>query len=497
MSVASGTGPSQADVRARVQEAVRALPTIVDEVMARSGIPGVAVAVVHEGAMRYGAGFGRRSLDDPHEERVDIDTAFQLASVSKPIAATVIAALVHRGEVGWDSRISDLMPGFDLGDEFVTRHVTVGDLLAHRSGLPHAAGDDLEDIGYRWPDILNRIGMLDPHPFRAQHAYSNFGFTAAAQAVAHAVGVEWEELAEREVFRPLRMASGSYRAADFHARTNRAALHARIDGRWSAAFTRDPDQQAAAGGASASVRDIARWMRLLLGRGTVDDLSLFGEDALLPALTPQSLAKPPRTVEATPRHYGYGFNIVTSDGGRMSFGHSGGFVLGAGTVFRVIPDLDLGIAVLTNAAPIGGAEAIASSVQDIVEVGRITRDWYPAYAGLFAPLTDATGDLVGRTPARTAPTVDLAPYTGEYQDAYFGPAHVVQSHGRLCVQLGPARSYRLDLRPWGEDVFAFVPHGENAPDGSLSTASFQWQGDRVDRMRLEFFASNGRGTWTR
>lgn len=484
--------------RARIAEAADALPSVIDDMMARSGVPGISFAMVHEGSTVVDGGIGLRSLADSAAKPVDADTVFQLASVSKPIAATVIAALVARGELNWDSRIVDIMPELDLGEEYVNREVTIGDLLAHRSGLPHAAGDDLEDIGFCWPEILNRIGMLDSHSFRSRHAYSNFGFTAAAQAASRLSGSSWEELAHREVFGPLTMKTASYRHADFIAQKNRASLHASKAGKWVAAFDRDPDQQAPAGGASASVRDLARWMLLLLGRGTFGNVRLFDEPDIMPALTPQAMSGPPITMGSNARQYGFGFNISAGDSGRVSYGHSGGFLLGAGTTFRIIPDLDFGIAVLTNAAPMGVAESIAATIMDLVEFGEVTRDWYSLYFDLLAPLHSAAGDLLGGVATPAGVMKDFTEYVGDYEDEYFGPARVIESNPHeLSVLLGPEFGYRLDLIPWSTDVFAFVPHGESATDGSLSSLQFGRDGGRITRMHLEFFGSNGRGTWKR
>lgn len=136
-------------------------------------MPGLAIAVVHDDEVIFLKGFGHREAGKP--EAVDADTVFQIASLSKPVSATVVAALVSDGIVSWDSKIADLDPAFRLADPYPTSQLTVRDLFSHRSGLPGTAGDDLEDIGYDRAEILHRLRFVPPSSsFRAGYSYSNF-----------------------------------------------------------------------------------------------------------------------------------------------------------------------------------------------------------------------------------------------------------------------------------------------------------------------------------
>ena len=146
--------------------------------------------------------------------------------------------------------------------------MTIRDLLSHRSGLPDHAGDLLEDQGYSREEMLNRLRYVPTeNHFRSDYAYTNFGFTAAAVAAARAAGKTWEELAADRLYRPLGMASTSSRYADFFAAKDHAPGHVRENGKWIAKYQRDPDAQSPAGGVSSSVRDMAQWIRLMLGDG--------------------------------------------------------------------------------------------------------------------------------------------------------------------------------------------------------------------------------------
>ena len=190
-----------------VDNAVAKLDGIADELLKSSGIPGMAVAVVHGGKTLYAKGFGvkdaTKPADDPNN-RVGPDTVFQLASLSKPLGSTVIAHQVGRKAVDWSTPVVDKLPWFALSDPAVTRMLTIGDLYSHRSGLPDHAGDKLEDLGYDRRFILERLRQLPLAPFRISYAYTNFGVTAAAEAVAAAAGASWEALSAQGLPRPPR-----------------------------------------------------------------------------------------------------------------------------------------------------------------------------------------------------------------------------------------------------------------------------------------------------
>ena len=312
-----------------VENAVAKLDGLAEELMRKSGIPGMAVAVVHGGKTVYAKGFGVK--DVRNGEKIDPDTVFQLASLSKPISATVVAQQVGVNAIGWDTPVVEKLPWFALSDPVVTRMVTVGDMFSHRSGLPDHAGDMLEDLGHDRRYVLERLRQLPLDPFRISYAYTNFGLTAGAEAVAVSAGKSWEDLSDEVLFDPLGMASTSYEFSDYEAQPNRAVGHIHVDGRYEPLYIRDAQREAAAGGVSSSVNDMTHWLAMVLGDGRYQDTQIVDEKALLPAVTPQIVSS--RATEPAMRSgfYGYGFNVGATSAARMELSHSGAFELGAGT----------------------------------------------------------------------------------------------------------------------------------------------------------------------
>ncbi len=176
----------------------------------QTSVPGLAIAVLFQDKVVYAKGFGVRDVNS--KAPVNADTVFQLASASKPVGATVVAALIGEGKITWDSSLDELDPTFVMSDPWVTHEVTIRDMYTHRSGLPEHTGDMLEDLGFTRAEILRRLRYQQPgSSFRSQYAYTNFGITAAAVAAAKACGLEWENASEEKLYKPLGMIATSSR----------------------------------------------------------------------------------------------------------------------------------------------------------------------------------------------------------------------------------------------------------------------------------------------
>ncbi|HET8524713.1 MAG TPA: serine hydrolase domain-containing protein, partial [Thermomicrobiales bacterium] len=356
----------------RASLAISRVPALAQQILEQSGVPGMSVAVVVNNTIAFLGGFGVREIGKT--EPVDEDTVFQIASLSKSVASTVVSAVVADGVIGWQSRIADLDPTFALHDAWPTSEVTLADLFSHRSGLRDHAGDLLEDLGFGREEVLHRLRYLLPaYSFRAGYIYTNFGLTAAAVAAAKATGRPWEDLSRDRLYQPLGMSRTSSRFADYMAATNRATPHVKQGDHWVVTpDQRNPDAQTPAGGVSSTARDLARWMRLQLGQGTVDGREWIPADALAPTHIPQAVSKAPAD-PATQRasFYGLGIGVSYDDFGQVVWSHSGAFALGAGTAYYLLPGSGFGVLALTNGMPVGAPEALCLSVLDLAQRGEV------------------------------------------------------------------------------------------------------------------------------
>ncbi|MGH9097754.1 MAG: serine hydrolase [Acidimicrobiales bacterium] len=448
-----------------VQQAVDALDGLASELLQSTGVPGMAIAVVHNDKVVYAKGFGVRKVGT--SQRVNADTVFELASTSKPIAASVVAGAIAQKVVSWSDPVVSYLPSFALSDPWVTQHVTIGDLFAHRSGLPDHSGDLTEDLGYDQATIIQRLRYYPLDRFRDSYAYSNFGLTTAALAVAAAKKLSFQDLCQQILFGPLGMSSTSTLYADYQARSNVAAIHVRpglTSGPWEAKYTRDADAQAPAGGISSNVNDMALWMRLILASGTFQGKELLDADALLESHTPQIVNRPPAEPADRAGSYGFGSNVAVDDTGRVRFSHAGAFALGVSTNVVFLPSASLGIVALTNGMPIGVPEGLGQSFMDIVELGKVQQDWQPLlWDKVFKNFYVNPSPLAGKTaPVNPTPAGPANAYTGTYTNDLYGPATITGStSGNLMLQLGP-KPMAFPLNHWDGDTFSYEPTGENA-----------------------------------
>ena len=498
----------QASTDASVQKAVLEIDKLAQKQIDEGKVPGLALAVVYKDKVIFAKGYGKKLVLDQSgknislsNNQIDADTVFQIASISKSVASTVVAAVVgdKNGDktISWDAKVSDLDPSFALSDPFVTANLTVRDLFCHRSGLPSHAGDPLEDMGYTQAEVLHRLRYQKPSSsFRAGYAYTNFGLTEGALAATKAAKNTkdaWADLSSEKLYRPLGMTATSSRFDDFWGRENKAYGHMKVDGKWVHKKQRQPDAQSPAGGCSTSVNDLAKWMRLQLGDGKFEGKQIIAQSAIAETHKPHMLTGM-SPLSGRPDFYGLGFNVSYDKNGRLVLGHSGAFVLGAGTNVRMIPSEQLGICVVTNGSPVGVAEGLANTFTDSALYGEQSQDWLALFAQIFAdPAT--LGENVGDyTHPPAAPRAALAndAYTGVYENEFWGEVKVSEVDGKLNALLG--KDLSVPLKHYDRDTFTFELTCEDLGGVSAMTFTVSPAG-KAQSVLVENLNENGNGTF--
>ncbi|MDK2123011.1 serine hydrolase [Parachitinimonas caeni] len=481
---AQGINPAQ------LTQAINQLATQAQQQITAGNVPGLAVAVVHQGRLVYSKGYGVREAGKAG--LVSTDTVFQLASLSKPVGATVVAALVAEGKISWDSKLNLLDPGFALQDPWVTREITVRDMYSHRSGLPAHAGDAIEDLGYDGAEVIHRLRYQKAvSSFRSTYAYTNFGLTAAGVAAARAYGLDWATASEQKLYKPLGMWTASSRFSDFMAKADKALGHVRQGDKWVHTVQRNPDAQSPAGGVSASVSDLSKWMLYQLAQAgknpSLDEthhphmLTGFGHGTGLP------------------NFYGLGWGVNYDEAGRLRLSHSGGFAMGASTRVILLPSEQLGVIVLTNVPPVGVAEGLAQNFVDTTLYGKPTQDWLALFRQVFSQ-----GSAIGLLPVSDfskPPTVTTPPlandaYIGRYgNNPLFGEAVISEQAGQLVLTFAQQK-VAYPLRHYQRDTFTYDTIGENAVGPAGVTFTIGSDG-KASEVSIENLSATGQGVFRR
>lgn len=453
-------------------------------------VPGLALAVVKDGAAVVTKGYGVRWLGDA--SAVDEHTRFPIASNSKVFTAAALGILVDDQKIEWDAPVVRYLPWFQMWDPWVTRELTVRDLLVHRSGLGLGAGDLLwwPSSTYSRRQIAERLRYLRPATsFRSAYAYDNVLYLVAGEVIEAVSGQSWEDFVQARLLTPMGMAQSTTRSSAAATSPNLATPHARVDGTVRAIARFESDTVNPAGGIVTNAADIARWLGVFLARGQLPGGGRAYSERTAAELESPVVPMPrgavrPGLEAARPEFLFYALGLDVRDyRGHRVLTHTGGL---PGYVSRVLwmPDQRLGIAVLTNQESGAAFDALTYSILDAY-LGVHDTDWFAGYqraiaatAGLRAEQArdrDTTRD------STSTPSLSLGKYAGTYRDAWYGEIGLAMENGRLVMRFSHTPSLVGDLEHWQHDTFvvkwrdrelradAFVTFALR-PDGSIEQA---------------------------
>jgi len=491
--------PAQASTPASLSSSAAAvLPPVFDAVVARAmktfDVPGMAVAVVKDGQIVLAKGFGLRKLGEAAP--VDARTLFGIASNTKAFTATALGLLVEEGKIEWDGEVSRYLPWFQMWDPYVTREMTVRDLLVHRSGLGLGAGDLLlwPATTYTRREIVSRLRFVRPATsFRSAYAYDNMLYIAAGEVIEAVSGVTWEDFVAERILKKAGMTSSRPRHSADLLGANVAIPHALLEDRPTPVAIDENDHMNPAGGIVSCADDMARWMLIHLSGGKLaDGTRLFSEGTerqLTSLVTPIPISDPAPELAAQRMNFnGYALGLRVNDyRGRKLVNHTGGL---SGYVSRVVmvPELGLGVAVLTNQESDEAYNAVIYAVLDQA-MGAPAYDWAGAYLKVRdrsrARSAEAQKKETSKRDAALPPSLPLAAYAGAYADAWYGSIVVtVEGEGeaaRLTMSFARTPGLVGDMEPWSRETFvvrwrdrelradAFVTFGLD-PDGAIVEA---------------------------
>lgn len=473
-----------------IELAVNSIDALANRLLQRTGLPGLAVAVVHKDQVIYAKGFGVRQVGT--DKKVDPDTVFQLASISKSLASTVAAGAVGHYKINWQDPVQKYLPNFTLANPVIGSQVTIADMFSHRSGLPGRAGDDLEFLGCSRSKIIHQLRYEPLNPYDTTYGYANFGLTVGAEAVAAAAGQSWEDLSYNVLYQPLGMSSTSSRWADYDTRSNKAELHIKnVKGEWVVS-ARQPDAQSPSGGVSSNVNDLAKWMMLELNQGAFQGKQIIDKNALL-----QTWEKRMKLPSPPDAYYALGKIAKNDEMDLFHLVHSGAFSRGASTTFDMLPSEHLGIVVLTNGYPMDIPETLVQEFYDIV-YGRVQGDKYEEYLNMVANVKIDKAELAEKSPPKDPkPGPMPSALVGTYVNDYFQKATIesMENGFRLIINpCGKENTYRLSHRDG--NVFFFPEDNSVVYLSSLLFIPAK-AGTEPAAIKIEFLDGNGLGTFTK
>jgi CubicO group peptidase (beta-lactamase class C family) len=426
-------------------------------------VPGLAIGIVHKGQLVFAKAYGVRDVGT--KEPVDTQTIFAIASTTKAITAAALGMLVDEGKVRWDDPVTKYLPSFQMYDPWLTREVTVRDLITHRGGLPNA--DELWTHGDNsQAEVIRRIRFIKPtYSFRNGYIYHNVMYTVAGAVIQAASGMTWDDFIRTRIFQPIGMTRSVTTLAEAKTKSNRAEPHGRQNDTLKVSGNSFADGIGPAGSVWSSVADMTRWVKFLLDTGKVNGR---------PLLTPQTWAElfrpatilPPWTERSAPqlrmsrphfRSYALGWFQQDYMGRQVDF-HTGSLT-GMIAINGLIREEGIGVYIISNTST-EIRHPLMFKVFDSF-LGAPARDWSGEMLALQRA-DDARDSVTAAARPQnmrvegTKPSLALEQYAGNFvdPDSLYPPISITSENGTLRYRLGTMIAGTVEH--WQYDTFRVV-----------------------------------------
>ena len=404
-------------------------------------VPGIAVAVIKDGKVVHSKGYGVRSVVT--NEPVNENTLFGIASNSKAFTSAALAILVDEGKLNWDDKVIQHIPEFKMYDAYVTNEFTIRDLLTHRSGLGLGAGDLMiwpDGNNFNTDDIVQNLQYLKPvSAFRTKYDYDNLLYIVAGEVVKRASGISWCDFVENRILKPLEMNHTAAAWKRLKDTSNVIAPHVPTDGKIKAIKRYESQTFDPAAGIYSSVNDLSQWVLMQLHDGKYGNSQqnqLFSKKVHDEMWTPQTILPNRKAAPYTSnfRTYGLGWQL-TDINGHLQVSHTGGFD-GIVTQVLMIPDLNLGIIVLTNQQSGAAFTAISNTIKDSYlklpafdHLANLSKDVHQK-EDAADKITEEVWATVAKNQKSKTKT-DLKKYIGSFKDNWFGEIILSENKGKF------------------------------------------------------------------
>lgn len=445
---------------ASAHDALSGIEHVIEAGREQWGIPGMAVGVIYQDEFIHLEGYGALKLGEP--QRVDADTLFGVASTSKAMTAATLAMLVDEGKITWDDRVVDHLPWFELSDPWVTREVRIRDLLSHQVGVGRMTGNRLQFMPTADREtVIRQMRYHTPEaPFRSRYVYSNIMYSVAGEITAAVSGMSWDDFMHQRLFAPLNMTRSNTSITQFDTDdSNIAWPHQEIDGQLEVIQRRNWDNAGPAGSVNTSIRDMGQWIRLQLGEpGVYEGTRLLSEEVMAEMHRPQ-VATGRADRESPIEAYGLGWSLDHYRGLQIS--QHGGATDGFNTSLVLVPELDLGIVVVTNTfTPY--RIAVVNEIIDRI-AGFESHDWnneiYGRYQAQYARVLEEREAIHAARQEGTEPSLTEQQMIGRYYDPQYGHVEVFKNEtGTLSLHFWEDGVSLLDLEHWHHDTWRASYH---------------------------------------
>ncbi|NVO01874.1 MAG: serine hydrolase, partial [Bacteroidetes bacterium] len=424
-------------------------------------VPGMAIGIVKNDSLIFAKGYGLRDVEKT--DKVDANTLFAIASNTKAFTSAALATLIEDEKLKWNDSVIKFLPYFELYDSYVTKNLTIADMLSHRTGLETFSGDLLwYGSNYSREEVIRRAKYLkQARSFRTSFGYSNIMYIAAGEIIQKVTGKKWEDYISETFLKPLGMNDTKTSITQLDYTKDVAMPHTFFDNKMIKIPYLNWDNVAPAGSILSSVNDMSKWIKLQLNHGTLNGKQYFNETSSRQMWTPYvNFYVNDGSEKLWPtthfKSYGLGWGLMDLYGKKI-VSHTGGYDGMLSTVC-LIPEEKLGFVILTNANEM----LFYSLYYKILDafLSDSNADWskYFLDRDISNKKHDADDKLQEEKDRdeNEAATVELKEFCGTYKSELYGEAKVTLENKDFKVKMVPSPLFVGDLTHWQGNTFKVV-----------------------------------------
>ena len=416
------------------------LDQVVEKTLKTFNVPGIAVAIIKDGKIVISKGYGVSNIKT--QQKVDGNTLFGIASNSKSFTAAALAMLVDEGKINWDDKVIQYLPEFKMYNTYVTQEFTIRDLLTHRSGLGLGAGDLMiwpDGHNFTSKDIVKNIQYLKPvSAFRSKYDYDNLLYVIAGEVIEKVSGLTWCQFIEQRIMKPIGMDHSAASWDRLKDTTNTIVPHVPTDGKLEIIPRYKNHIFDAAAGIYTSTNDLSKWLILQMNKGMYGaNQHLFSTKQSREMWTSQTVMpnRDPYPYKTNFTTYGLGWRLNDING-YLQVSHTGGLD-GIVTQTIMIPELQLGIIVLTNQQSGAAFNAVSNTIKDSYlglpafdHVAYLSQE-RKAKEENADKITDEVWETVAKNTKGLPAVTKEDKHLGTYLDPWFGKVTIYQKKGKM------------------------------------------------------------------
>jgi CubicO group peptidase (beta-lactamase class C family) len=449
-----------------------------------------SVAILKDDKIVFNKGYGLKDVTNKNEP-VTEGSVYCVGSCSKAFTSACMAKLVSDGKLKWDDKVIKYLPNFKLSDDYITKELTITDILCHRSGLGEFDGDlEWYCSNYTPEELIFKLRFYPiKNNFRADFGYSNSMYIVAGEIIKNVTGLSWEEYMTKEIFIPLEMNNTYPQISDLSVVKNIALPHVNSVKPDTFMMNTHP-----AGSIFSTTTDLSKWLIMLMNNGKFKNRQIIKEwDAknLFHQHFPLRVWDSYKDFDTKFRAYGLGWYIMDYHSKKLVY-HEGGYP-GYVTKILMIPEDKLGIIILSN--DFNETNLFRSLSYALLDnIYKINgRDWIgEEYAEKMEYEKQISKGLEPRIKkiANSKPSLKLIDYAGLYEDKIYGKAEITFDGKKLKLTFLPAKEkFNAFLEHWHYDTFRFKFNEEIVPEGYLTfnfDSSGKITGFKIDNQSTDF-----------